>query len=851
MVLKQGGIQNRPGTEFIHEVADSTNAVRLIPFIFNRSQAYVIEFYVQSTTLYARPYYDGSPILETATNITAITNANPGELTIVGHGYTTNDEIYLSGIGGMTELNNKYFRVIVVNANTIRLRLLDAAIGAGTIVNTTSYGVYTSGGTAERIVRITCPPTLPANSTILEEMTYAQSADVMTICHTDIAPFEIARTSDTNWSATTITFAPGISAPSNVTATPSGGGSGSLTNIKYQVTAVMSDTLEESLPATSAASYNGTIPSASFPWTVAFTAVSGASQYNIYRSIGSNAIYGFVGYSATNSFVDTVDVPDFENTPPIDRETNFLKSADNRPACVTYHQQRLVFANSNNYPERIWGSKIGLFKNFTIRSPQQDDDAVTFQISGNEVSNIRHLIGLKRMVVMTESGEWTIEGNDAGSILPSAINPKQHSYNGIGNLRPLIVNGNLLYVQAQGSAVRSLAFTAENDGFAGTDLTLYSSHLFEGYELVDWAYQQIPNYIAWAVRDDGVLLGFTYIPEQEMFAWHRHDFTSGTVENVCVIPEGENTALYLVVNRTIDGLTKRYLERMSIRYQSDVRDYKLMDSCISYDGRNTDTTLSMVISGGSAYTHTETLTLTCYLNEAAPTSYFTASDVGNQIHLTGADGTEIRFTIEGYSSASAVTGRVHRTVPTAMRFPHFISTFGRAVDELAGLDHLEGEDVSIFADGFVIASPNNSAYTTYTVSDGAITLPTPRMVIRVGLPFTSDVETLDIDTPSGETLSDKNKLITKVSMFVEKSRGLWIGPRPPSDDTTDPLEDLREPKLRNNETYDEPTELKTEVIYANIPGEWNSNGRIFIRQVDPLPLTILSIIPSGYIPKVG
>jgi len=243
---------------------------------------------------------------------------------------------------------------------------------------------------------------------------------------------------------------------------------------------------------------------------------------------------------------------------------------------------------------------------------------------------------------------------------------------------------------------------------------------------------------------------------------------------------------------------------MSSRFQDDVRDYVFMDSALSYDGRNTNEELRMLISGGTTYSYTETLTLTSY-DQSAPVAYFVSTDVGNIIQLTGADGTQVRFTIEGYTSSSVVTGKAHRTVPAAMRFPNYVTTFARAVDELSGLDHLEGEDVSVFADGFVIASPNNSAYQTITVTDGAITLPTPRAIIHVGLPITSDLETLDIDTSQGESISDKNKLISKVSMFVESSRGIWVGPRIPEGD--DPLEDLREMKLRRSESYDEPTEL--------------------------------------------
>jgi hypothetical protein len=135
-----------------------------------------------------------------------------------------------------------------------------------------------------------------------------------------------------------------------------------------------------------------------------------------------------------------------------------------------------------------------------------------------------------------------------------------------------------------------------------------------------------------------------------------------------------------------------------------------------------------------------------------------------------------------------------------------------------------------------------------TVTDGRITLDRPYSVIHVGLPVTADIETLDIDSTSAQSVADKKKDISHVSMHVESSRGIWIGAQPPPDDDTDPLEGLYELKIRNDEVYDDPISLKTEVVDVIIRGEWNSNGRVFIRQVDPVPLTVLSVIPAGLVP---
>jgi hypothetical protein len=249
----------------------------------------------------------------------------------------------------------------------------------------------------------------------------------------------------------------------------------------------------------------------------------------------------------------------------------------------------------------------------------------------------------------------------------------------------------------------------------------------------------------------------------------------------------------------------------------------------------------MTLSGGTLWHYTETLTLT------SSESFFTAADVGNAIHLTDADGKPLRFTIEGYTSGTVVTGKVHKTVPADLRGTG-TAEWAKAVDQVGGLWHLEGENVSVFADGFVVASPNNDRYPALAVDGGKVSLGKPYSVIHVGLPITADMETLDIDTAQGESLAGKKKLIPEVELFLEASRGGFIGGRPPEDDDVDPLQNLIEIKMRADENYDEPVALKTDTAKVNIAGNWNSNGRVFIRQVDPVPFSALAVIPTGFVP---
>lgn len=899
-VMRHGGLSSRPGTSFVCEVSDSTAVIRLIPFIFNSDQTYVLEFGNQ----YMRVIRNGVLLTESAKNITGVTKADPAVVTSNSHGFSNGDEVAIAGVVGMTELNGRNFKVANVTTNTFELQTMD-----GTDLDSTGYTTYVSGGTASKVYEIQTPYL----SADISELKYVQSADVVTITHPSYSPRKLERSGHTTWTLTEYVFAPDMDAPNG--GAGSAGSSGS-NSYRYRVTAIKSETYEESLPGyeatkaisaitqanpaqvtatghgyttgdeiylssiggmtelngenytitvvdsdnftldginstgytsytsggTSARTYiridSAAAPSTSNPNTLSWGAVSGAQEYNVYRMV--NGVYGFLGIAGASSFSDVGVDPDTTDTPP--RERNPFDGADNYPSTATYIQQRLSFANTNNNPETVYASRTGQFNNFTVSSPIQDDDAVTFTMTGRQVNEIRHLLDIGRLIVLTSGGEWAVDGDGAGTITPTQINMKQYSYNGASTLQPIIVGGNALYVQARGSLVRDLVFDYQVDGYRGNDLTIFSAHLVDGYTISDWAFQQIPHSVVWAVRNDGILIGLTYVREQEMIAWHRHDF-DGLVENIVSVPEGNEDAIYLCIKRTIDGSAVRYIERMNQRRIAagvdDVVDFKGMDCCLSYDGRNSNTGHTMTLSGGTNWTYDETLTLT------SSTGFFTASDVGNQIHLTGSDGTLIRFTIAAYSSATVVTGTSHKTVPVGMR-SSAISTWTRAVETFTGLWHLEGKSVSVFGDGFVVANPNNDAYEVVTVENGTISMGAAYGVVHVGLPITCDIETLDIDTWQGETLVDKRKKVNKLTVLLESSRGLWAGSEVPESDSD--LSDLNELKIRNDENYDDPIALKTGSVEIVIGSQWSDGGRVFIRQTDPIPLSVLSISPAGLMP---
>lgn len=886
-VMRHGGLANRAGTGFSGEVKDSSKTGRLIPFVFNTAQTYVLEF----GDLYVRMHRNGSPILESSEAIAGATQANPCVLTVTGHPYSNGDEVYIKDVVGMTTLNTRNFKVANVTTHTFSLQYMD-----GTAVDSTAFTAYSTGGTVERVYTVTTPY-LEAD---LAELSHIQSADVVTLTHPSYDPRELSRTADTSWSLDLIDFGVAIATPIGIASDSSG-----VPNF-YKVTAVDLETGEESLPSPRVGSSTETS-------TLSWDVVAGASHYNIYKEL--YGVYGWIGTAGDNlDFKDSAIEPDVLDNPPVDRQpflgledavnitgatkadpcvittntnhgysngdevrilsvggmeelnainytianktaTTFelvgidssaytaftsggegrvakITRADNRPSTCSYYQQRLMFANTNNNPEGVWGSKTALRNNFNTSTPLEDTDPVTFSLLGRQVNEVHHLLDLGKQLMFTESGEWVIDGDASGVLTPTGINPRQHTANGVASrLAPLVANSSALYVQSRGSVIRDIGYDLNSDGYNGNELTIFSSHLFDNYTLSDWAYQQIPHSIVWTVRDDGALLGLTYVKEHQVFGWHRHAFENGTVENVCVVPEGTESALYLIIKRTIEGKTVRYVEYMKTRQVNEIEDSVFMDSSLSYSGVNTGAT-TMTLSGGTTWAYDESITLT------SSVAYFSSGDVGTGIWITGADGTLIKCTIKAFTSTTIVTVKPNKDVPVDMQNTAF-TVWSKAVGVVSGLWHLEGQDVSVLGDGFVSASPNNDAYETVTVANGAVIIDELHTVIHVGLPITADMETLDMETPQGQSFTDKKKHISEINLFVESSRGVWAG---------NSADDLTEVKQRENESTDDPIALATGTMSVKTQGKWGTGG-IFVRQIDPLPLSILAVVPAGYLAK--
>ncbi len=569
LILPHGPATTRPGLEFINEAKLSSKAVRLIPFAYSTAQTYALEL----GEYYLRVHTQGGTLLEAAQDLTGATRANPCVITVLSHGYTAGQWVYLAGVGGMTQLNGRFFQVGTTTTDTFQL--LDAAGGN---INAVDYATYTSGGAVSRVYEVSTP----YSATDLDALQYVQSADVMTLVHPSHPVKELRRSGATSWALTDVSFLPAVLPPTDVAATAtrasSAGDAGDDTTDHYIVTTV-AENLEESEASASTSCVNRLWLAGSNYNTISWTAATGAKRYNVYKKQGG--VYGYIGQASGTSFVDDNILPDMSLIPP--EYSDPFSGADNYPSACAYFEQRRVFASTNNKPQHLWMTRSGTESNMGGSLPVRDDDAIAIRIASREVNKIRHIVPLSDLLLLTSGGEWRVQAANSDVITPLTIAIRPSAYVGASQVQPVTAANTVLYVQDLGGRVRELAYKWESSGYTSIDVSILAPHLFDGYTITGLAYTRAPLQVLWAVRSDGVLLGMTYVPEHKIIAWHQHT-TAGYFESLCAVAEDAQDALYAVVRRTINGRAVRYIERMHVREFTTLADAFHVDAGDTYDG---------------------------------------------------------------------------------------------------------------------------------------------------------------------------------------------------------------------------------------------------------------------------
>ena len=621
VVQPHGGVTRRPGTQYLGTVKDSSVKSRLIPFQFKTTDTYILVFGDQVM----RVYRNGSQVLKgSAQNITGVTKANPGVVTISSHGYSNGDEIFLDNVVGMTELNGRNYKVANVTTNTFTLQDL-----FGNDINTTNFTTYTSGGAVDEIFEVATPYA----AADIFNLRFAQSADIMYFVHPSYAIRTLSRTN-----------------------------------------------------------HNA--------WTFATATISGSPNPS-------------------------------------------LSGTDNYPSVVTFFEQRLVFAATNNNPQTLWFSKSADYLNFTTGT--NADDALIYTIASNQVNNIRYLSATRVLTIGTSGGEYVLTTTNDGPITPTTTQIRKYSNYGSANTEPVQVADVTLFLQRGNRKVREFKYIGEVNtaGYQAPDLTVLAEHITEG-GLESFAYQQEPENIVWAIRSDGALIGLTYRREEQVVAWHKHTiggtFSGGSavVESIATLPtDTGNDELYMIVKRTINSVTRRYVERM--------KDFDF----------GSNTTSAFFVDSGLSYS-------------------------------------------------------------------------GSAVSSFSTLYHLEGETVSVLANG--------ASHANKTVSSSSIALDFSATSAAIGYGYTSNMQTLRIESGSSDgTSQGKPKRIHGITVRLFETVGVEVG--------NDSSETDRIFFRDSSMDMDTAVPLFSGDKDVEFPGGFDDDDRIYLQQTQPLPLTVLALYP--------
>lgn len=572
--LPHGPAARRPGFFYVNEVKNSARLARLIPFVFSATQAVVIEL----GNLTARFHNSAGTQLETSKVLANATIANPASFNIPAHGYLLGDGIFLAGMTGMTNLNGQFFLVSnVIDVNNFNLSYLD---GSPVITNVVGFHAYDpSSGTAARVYTIATPWA----DTDLTSLSFTQTADVLTVASQIYPTTEIRRVGAANWTTATVSFVPTLAAPTGVAAVATSPTPTNPTVQHYKVTSIAPDGITESVASLDSTATNNLGIAGNFN-TISWTAATGATRYYVYKLRGG--AYGYIGQTLTLSLIDDNILADTTTVPPESTITLNTTSTE-YPGTVTYLEQRRWFAGTLGAPQSIWATRSATDSNLTSSTPSRDDDAISFRIAAQQQNAIRYLVPLIDLIALTVGGEFRVFSDGGVAITPATLAVKPQSYSGCAHVQPALTSSSCLYVQSQGSRIRELSFDPSGTGvYKSIDVSLFAPHLFNGKQIKELAYVRAPDQTLWCVRTDGLLLGMTYVPEQQVFGWHEHT-TDGLIESCAVIPEGAEDVLYVIVKRVINGRTARYIERLKSRLFVNAADAFYVDAGLTYSGAPT------------------------------------------------------------------------------------------------------------------------------------------------------------------------------------------------------------------------------------------------------------------------
>lgn len=608
----EGGWTGRPGFQYLFHVRDESQEAHFIDFVYSTDISYGVvinDGYMWFLT-------ERSLITETAQSIVTCTDNGSGliRVEITGHGYTTGDWVQIVGVTGTYEANSEW-EITVIGANTFDLvgsTFTNAWVDGGLCGKIVEVACpYTESdlhnlrwaqdGDVLYIVNGAYIPyklsRTSATSFTLEKFfmngPYRETG-------TDAAGFQTSATT-LNWSSATLTkgttgtLVAVPPAAQNITDCVDNGSG----LIRVTIAGHGYDLDAETPPIVTIAGVTGTTE-ANGDWKITvvdidkfdligstftntYSGPSGTSTIGVFWSTDVDRCVKYEGDGSAGKTAGTVRgaLKITGYTDPLNVSAEIIETLtgttattlwslgkwntyDGWPAAVTFHEQRLVLGGAALNPQEWCGSFLNAPVDYVGDEPTNNDDSYCYTVRSERINSIRWIHSLANLLIGTAGEELEVFGPSDLTIGP-VISPiiKPQTKRGSNETRPLVFDDVVLFVQWGGRRLYTLEYDTQKDKLGGQDLTFISRHLVpSGTSIHSMAFEEQPNNTVWLTRTDGVLLSMIYFPEQEVLGWSQHTTQDGLFEDVMCLPSVPTgkTDTYVTVKRTINGVTRRYVE---------------------------------------------------------------------------------------------------------------------------------------------------------------------------------------------------------------------------------------------------------------------------------------------------
>lgn len=438
-------------------------------------------------------------------------------------------------------------------------------------------------------------------------------------------------------------------------------------------------------------------------------------------------------------------------------------AANKYPACGTFYQGRLYVAGANNTPNRINGSVIGDFPNF-ICDPNADDYGLQFDLLSTLLDQVISMIGTPTALLLgTAGGVWTVTGSAGSTVSQTNLTALKQGVLGVSQLAPQLVGDSAVFVSRSARQVMFLVFNFVTNEWSGYDLTRLNRQITIGSDesgsgIVQTAFQAEPYPILWAARADGQLIGLVFNRQDEVYAWFRVNMLpeGGAIESVAVISgQNEEDMIAVVVNRTINGSTVRYVEYF---YPQELFN-DLSNAFFVHCGLQLNLGASVAITN---ITQANPPVVTAAGHNYANGAFVQISGVLGMVQIN-------QSKMEAYTVANSNpgAGTFELADMDTTGFDPYVGG-GQALgvtNQVTGMSYLLGQEVTAVGDCALILPPT-------TVTSDTVTFDYYCAQITIGLPYTMTVRPVNpvVSSPTATTHGMKQKL-SRVTISLYQSLG--------------------------------------------------------------------------------